>query len=94
MIGTDASNVAHRDEIGVVTALAIAKWLRLAAAPTFMTMALLTVVLDRSLPNPFCTAPGSVSAGGMAPMYALMAAFHLGPWLKLVSRRRNVAQHS
>jgi hypothetical protein len=24
---------------------------------------------------------------GMAPMYLLMAAFHLAPWLRLVGRR-------
>jgi hypothetical protein len=27
----------------------------------------------------------------MVPMYALMSAFHLAPWLKLISRGRNRA---
>ena len=32
--------------------------------------------------------------GGMVPMYLLMSAFHLAPWLKLISGRRNIAGRS
>jgi hypothetical protein len=31
---------------------------------------------------------GASPLGGMVPMYLLMSAFHLAPWLKLISRRR------
>jgi hypothetical protein len=89
MIGAEASDIARRDEMSVLTASAAAKWLSFAAAPTFLIMALLTIVLDNSLPNAFCTAAGSLSLGGMAPMYLLMGAFHSAPWLKLISRRRS-----
>ena len=85
MIGSDARGVTQRDETGVVSA--VAEWLSFAAAPTLAMMALLTAVLDDSLPNAFCTAAGSFWPGGMAPMYLLMAAFHLVPWLRLISRR-------
>jgi hypothetical protein len=94
MIGVDARGVTRRDEMNVLTASAAAKWLSFAAAPTFAIMALLTVVLDNSVPNAFCAADGSLWPGGMAPMYLLMAAFHLAPWLKLISRRRNVARNA
>jgi hypothetical protein len=93
MIGTDARGVTQRNETGIVTASAVAEWLGFAAAPTFTIMALLTVVPDNSLPNAFCTAAGSFWPGGMAPMYLLMAAFHLVPWLRLISRRGNAARH-
>ena len=93
MIGADAGGVTRRDETGVVTASAAAKWLSFAAAPTFTIMALLTVILDNGLPNAFCTAAGSFWPGGMAPMYFLMAAFHLVPWLRLISRRGIGARH-
>jgi len=86
MIGNNARGVTRHDDIGVVIAFTATKWLRFAAAPTFAIMALLTVVLDNSLPNTFCTA-GSLWPGGMAPMYLLMAASHLVPWLRLISRR-------
>jgi hypothetical protein len=94
MTPANASGVTRVDHQGVVAAWATAKWLRLAAAPTFAGMALLTVVLDSGLPNALCSAAGSLWLGGMAPMYVLMAAFHLAPWLNLISRRRGLAAHS
>jgi hypothetical protein len=93
MIGADARGVRQRGETGVVSASAVAEWLSLAAAPTLTIMALLTVVLDKSLPNAFCAAAGSFWPGGMAPMYLLMAAFHLVPWLRLISRRGIGVRH-
>jgi hypothetical protein len=63
--------------------LAVADWLALAAAPTFAIMALLTPVLSGT-PDIFCSAASPLS--GMVPMYLLMSAFHLSPWLKLFSR--------
>ena len=94
MNGADARGVARRDETSVVTASAAAKWLRFAAAPTFLIMALLTIVLDGGSPNELCTAAGSFWPGGMVPMYLLMGAFHLAPWLRLISRRENAARHA
>jgi hypothetical protein len=64
------------------------QWLRLAAAPAFVFMALSTLVLDNDAPNALCS-PGSGSVfSGMAPMYLLMAVFHLAPWLKLMPWRQ------
>ncbi|HEY4855385.1 MAG TPA: hypothetical protein VIH98_01740 [Xanthobacteraceae bacterium] len=64
-------------------------WLGLAAAPTFAVMALLIGVSGGG-PDMMCsTAPGASSLSGMVPMYLLMSAFHSGPWLKLISRRRS-----
>jgi hypothetical protein len=94
MTGVDASGVARHDDQRVVPAWVIAKWLRLAAAPTFVAMTLLTVFLDSGLPNALCSAAGRFWPGGMAPMYFLMGVFHSTPWLKLISRRRNVAWRS
>ena len=94
MIENNARGVTRLDQIGVAIAFAAAKWLRFAAAPTFTIMALLTVVLDNSLPYTFCTAAGGLWPGGMAPMYLLMAASHLVPWLRLISRRRHAAPHA
>jgi hypothetical protein len=45
-------------------------------------MALLAVVHDGSMPDTMCAASGS-PLSGMVTMYALMSAFHLGPWLRL-----------
>ena len=84
---------ARRDDKGVVAELVIAKWLRLSATPAFAIMALLATVLDGGSPSVLCSAASSSTLDGMVPMYLLMTTFHLGPWLKLISRRRNVAWH-
>ncbi|WP_176479197.1 hypothetical protein [Mesorhizobium sp. WSM3860] len=61
-----------------------ADWLCLAAAPTFAVMTLLTAA--DSGPNAMCMSePGASVLSGMAPMYFLMAAFHLAPWLRLLA---------
>jgi hypothetical protein len=90
MIGGNATGRTRCDNQGAVAGLLLAKWLRFAAAPTFTIMALLTAVPDSGLANALCSAAGGLRPGGMASMYVLMAAFHLGPWLTLVSRPRNV----
>ena len=50
----------------------IARWLPLVAAPTFAIMAMLTGIFgDRT---------------HMVPMYALMSAFNVAPWLEVFAR--------
>jgi len=64
-------------------------WLSLAAAPSFAAMALLTGIHDAAMPAALCLAAhGGSPLTGMAPMYLLMATFHAGPWLRLLSSRR------
>ena len=68
--------------------LLAAGWLRLAAAPTFAIMALLTGVLGGGPPDVLCSAAQNASPlSGMGPMYLLMSAFHLAPWLRLMPHR-------
>jgi hypothetical protein len=79
---------------GLAAAPGVAGWLSLAAAPTFAAMALLTGVQSGGQPDMFCAAMhGASSLGGMTPMYVLMAAFHLSPWVKLISHRRRFVRH-
>ena len=68
-----------------------ADWLYLAAAPTFAIMALLTGVLGGGPADALCSIAGMSPLGGMMPMYLLMSAFHLAPWLKLVAGWRSGA---
>ena len=64
------------------------RWLSLAAAPTFAMMALLTGIHGAGMPEMLCSAAQDVSPlSGMVPMYLLMSAFHLSPWLRLLARR-------
>ena len=67
-------------------ALGAADWLSLAAAPIFATMALVTAVVGVGPMEVLCAAASPL--GGMVPMYLLMSAVHLAPWLKLASGRR------
>lgn len=64
--------------------------LHLAAAPTFAAMALLTGLFGGGAMDGMCGAMPGVSSplDSMASMYGLMAAFHLAPWLKLISSKR------
>jgi hypothetical protein len=61
------------------------EWLCLAATPAFAIMAVLTGVLDGGMPDMQCPAMHASSLSGMVPMYVLMSAFHLAPWLRLIS---------
>jgi len=58
-----------------------AEVLRFAAAPTFAALALLSTGGSDML----CLHGSPLS--GMSLMYGFMSAFHLGPWLRLLSRR-------
>lgn len=71
-----------------------ARMLSLAAAPTFAVMALLTALHGDRMPAMLCSAAsGGRPLTGMAVMYMLMSAFHLGPWLTLIARRKLAAHH-
>jgi hypothetical protein len=69
---------------GHLGARTLADWLALVAAPTFGAMAIVTAATGA---EPICSPHGSLMSG-MAPMYALMSAFHVGPWLRLAAGMR------
>jgi hypothetical protein len=77
------------------TAAGLARTLSLAAAPTFALMALLEGAFSIGLSDTLCVAaPRVLPLNGMVVMYALMSAFHAGPWLTAVSGRRSGARRS
>ena len=63
----------------------LARWLGLAATPTFAIMAMLTAVLGGGSADMLCSAGHGLSLGGMVPMYLLMSAFHAAAWLRLIA---------
>jgi len=69
----------------------LAAGLRLAAAPTFALMALLAGLPgEGGAADVLCLTAGPPSPfGGMVPMYLLMSAFHLPPWLALLAGRND-----
>lgn len=69
--------------------MTIATVLNLAAAPTFAIMALLTRILGGDHAMMMCGGPDGSPLTGMFFMYALMSAFHLGPWIRLISAWRS-----
>lgn len=67
--------------------------LSLAAAPAFAIMALLTWNHGGGMPDMFCSAAANgFPLTGMVPMYLLMSAFHLAPWLGLLSSQPSSAR--
>jgi hypothetical protein len=75
------------------TTLRAAEWLSLGPAPAFAFMAALTGISGRGAHETLCAmAIRSSPLSGMVPMYALMSAFHCGPWLRLIFRARSNAQ--
>jgi len=83
--GRDSGAVDN--ENGSAAAIGAAGFLSLAAAPTFALMALLTAAPGSGSPDALC---GASPLSGMVSMYLLMSAFHLAPWLKLISARRGL----
>lgn len=73
-------------------AFGAARWLSLAAAPTFGLMALLNFVGGDA--PPICSAAPASPLSGMTAMYLLMSAFHWPPWLALISNARALPGHS
>lgn len=61
--------------------------LSLAAAPTFVLMAMATDLFGHGAADMLCSGEQDRFAlSGMVPMYVLMGIFHMGPWLTLLSR--------
>ena len=79
-------------------ALRIADGLRLAAAPSYATMALVTAVFGESPKDMLCMAMHHASAlsaaGSMVWMYVLMSTFHSAPWLRLIAHWASAARPS
>jgi hypothetical protein len=71
-----------------VAARHLARWLALAATPTFAIMAVLTTMIGSGPADMLCSAGHGSLLGGMVPMYLLMSAFHSAAWLRLISERR------
>jgi hypothetical protein len=90
----NSTGAASCDDEGAAAALGIAKWLCLAATPTFAIMALMTGVLGGGPMGMLGSAGHGSPLTGMVPMYVLMSAFHSAPWLKLLSTWRSGAHRN
>ncbi|MDA9467318.1 hypothetical protein [Bradyrhizobium sp. CCBAU 53415] len=81
-----ATAAAGRDS--ATAARRLARWLALAATPTFAIMAVLTAMIGGGPADMLCAAGNGSLLGGMVPMYLLMSAFHSAAWLKLIAEQR------
>ena len=79
------------------TEAGLARWLCLAATPTFAIMALWTGLFSDHPDMLWMAIQGTSPMSGMTLMYLLMSAFHAAPWLRLISsrfKRLSIAQRS
>jgi len=79
--GSEISQTADTARLGV------ADWLCLAAAPTFALMALISG-LQGGEAAMLCLGANASPLTSMPVMYLLMSAFHLAPWLRVISARQ------
>jgi hypothetical protein len=77
---------------GAATAGHLARWLALAATPTFAIMVLLTAMIGAGPAEILCGAGQGSLLGGMVPMYLLMSAFHATAWLRLLAEWRRAVR--
>jgi uncharacterized membrane protein len=87
---TDRSGAAFPEEDSA--AVHAAELLRLAAAPVFGIMTVLTIFAGGAHEMSCCSESHMSWSTGMTLMYLLMSLFHLPAWLKLVSVRRERAR--
>jgi hypothetical protein len=92
MLATNRDIATCTGESSRPAALGVADGLSLAAAPTFAIMALLTSAFGGGPADMMCSAAQASPLAGMVPMYLLMSAFHLAPWLKLIARAAGSVQ--
>lgn len=69
--------------------MTFARWLALAASPSFALMMVASVMEGDTMSNTLCSTNGVSALSGMAKMYALMSLFHTPPWLRLISAYRS-----
>ncbi|WP_457154681.1 hypothetical protein [Mesorhizobium sp. P5_C1] len=84
-IHTGASGAIPAEDTSPTTP-GLADWLCLAAAPTFALMALFSCIQGGDAAM-LCMGANTSPFTGMAAMYLLMSAFHLTPWLRVMSGR-------
>lgn len=66
-----------------------ARWLALAATPTFAIMALLCHAGGSAQADMICSSAHASGLGSMVSMYLLMSAFHSAPWFRLIIHWRH-----
>jgi hypothetical protein len=71
--------------------LEVSHVLRLAAAPVFAIMALVTQIHRDGAPGMCASTQEAWPLSGMVSMYLLMSIFHSPPWLGLISDRNQFA---
>jgi len=85
LIGTAGDGCATRSKAAGPPAASL---LPFAATPTFVVMALWSLVAGGPA-EMMCNSGSALFPNGMAAMYALMSVFHVSPWLRLLSNLRN-----